>query len=272
MLDETTVGQLIAGLEAGRAERDRAATEDTPYGRYRKAVAAYAVAQPKCQAAQQTFPQRMAGNQKLSDQYSALVDKMVAAQAKGDQKLMAVYSDSAMAMQDPSCTIKQPQQPDDYYEAQREADSRAEKQEMKASGFNRSELAMVKERAEGILRGADAPGDASQSERAAVSAQAGKLKPLLGINPPARAAAARGRRGASGSCRAARAHRLAGGDAHEQLRDQERADAPEGARGARQARRGGQRSEGHESRHGDRRHDEPDPDGRLPSGQVIQCE
>ena len=184
VLDEKAVSQLIAGLEAGRAERDRAAAEDTPYGRHRKAVAAYAVAHPKCQAAQQTFPQRMAGNQKLSDQYSAMVDKMVAAQGNGDQKLYAVYADSAMAMQDPSCTIKEPHQPDDYYEAQRAADNRAEQQEMKVSGFSRSELAMVKERTEAILRGADAPGDASQSERTAVKAHEAKLKPLLGINPP----------------------------------------------------------------------------------------
>ena len=184
VLDEDVVVQLLAGLEAGRAERSRAAAEDTPYGRYRQATAAYAEASPKCQAAQQTFPQRMAGNDKLSDRYSALIDRMAAAQGKGDQKMAAVYLDSAMAMQDPSCTVKQPTQPDDYYEAQREVDSRVEKQEMKASGFTRSELAMLKERAEVILRGADAPGDASQSERSAVSAQAAKLKPLLGIQPP----------------------------------------------------------------------------------------
>jgi hypothetical protein len=181
VLTEDVVSRLLAGLKAGQAERAAAAKEDSPYGRYQTAAAAYAEAQPKCQAAQQTFPQRMANNQKMMDKYSALVDKMVDAQGKGDQKLSAVYQDSAMAMQDPSCVVKQPTQPDDYYEAQRNVDSRAEKQEIKASGFGRSELAMVKERAEAILRGATPPGDASPGEKSAVGAKAADLKPLLGI-------------------------------------------------------------------------------------------
>ena len=182
VLSEDVVNRLLAGLRAGQAERAAAAGQDTPYGRYRKAEAAYAAAQPRCQAAQQTFPQRMAGNQKLMDQYSAIVDKMVDAQGKGDQKLAAIYQDSAMAMQDPSCVVKQPQQPDDYHQTQREIDGRAEKQEIKASGFSQSELAMVKERADAILRGAAPPGGASPGEKAAVSARSAELKPLLGIH------------------------------------------------------------------------------------------
>ncbi len=190
VLTEDEVGRLLAGLKAGQAERDAAEKEDSPYGRYKKAEAAYAEAQPKCQAGQQAFPQRMANNEKTMDKYSALVDKMVAAQGKGDQKLAAVYQDSAMAMQDPSCVVKQPTQPDDYYQAQRDIDNRAEQQEIKASGFGRSEWAMVKERADAILRGATPPGDASPGEKSAVAAKAGQLKPLLGIHdqPPARAA------------------------------------------------------------------------------------
>ena len=182
VLSEDVVSRLLAGLRAGQAERAAAAAEDTPYARYKRADAAYADAQPKCQAAQQTFPNRMAGNQKVMDQYSAIVDKMVEAQGKGDQKLAAVYQDSAMAMQDPSCVVKQPQQPDDYYQVQREIDSRAEKQEIKTSGFSRSELAMVKERADAILRGATPPGGASPGEKTAVSARSAELKPLLGIH------------------------------------------------------------------------------------------
>jgi hypothetical protein len=189
VLTEDVVGRLLTGLKAGRAERAVAETEDTPYGRYLKASAAYAEAQPKCQAGQQTFPQRMSKNEKLMDKYSALVDKMVAAQGTGDHKLSAIYQDSAMAMQDPSCVVKQPSQPDDYYEAQRAMDSRAEKQEIKASGFSRSELAMVKERAEAILRGGTPPGDASAAEKSAVGAKAGELKPLLGIQDQAAAQA-----------------------------------------------------------------------------------
>jgi hypothetical protein len=189
VLSEDVVNRLLAGLEAGQTEREAAAKEDTPYGRFKRAEAAYAEAQPKCQAAQQTFSQRMAGDQKVMDKYSALVEKMVAAQGKGDQKLVTAYQDSAMAMQDPSCVVKQPRQPDGYYDAQRDLDVRAEQQELKTSGYSRSELAMIKERTEAILRGATAPGDASPAEKAAVSARAAELKPLLGIRdqPAARA-------------------------------------------------------------------------------------
>ena len=181
VLTKNVVNQLLAGLKAGQAEREAAAKEDTPYGRYQKAEAAYAVAQPKCEAAQQSFPVRAGANQKMLDKYSALTEKMVEAQSKGDMKLMAVYQDSAMAMQDPSCTVKKPDQPKDYYEAQRDVDSRAEKAEIKASGFSPGDLAMVKERATAILQGATPPGDASPMEKSAVSAKSAELKPLLGI-------------------------------------------------------------------------------------------
>ena len=188
VLTEDVVARLLAGLRAGKAEREAGVTGDTPVGRYNKAVAAHAAAQAKCQAAQQTFPQRMAGDEKLMNKYSALVDKMVAAQTKGDAKLTKIYGDSAMAMQDPSCLVEQPTRPDNYDEAQREIDSKAENQEIKASGFSRSELAMVKERTDAILRKA-AP-DASASEKSAVDAKGAELKQLLGIQeqPPARAA------------------------------------------------------------------------------------
>ena len=53
-----TVNRLIAGLKAGKAEREAAKKEDTPYGRYLKAQAAYEVAKAKCDAAQQTWPNR----------------------------------------------------------------------------------------------------------------------------------------------------------------------------------------------------------------------
>jgi hypothetical protein len=180
VLSEDVVNRLLAGLKAGQAERERAAKEDTPYGRYKKAEVAYAVAQPKCQAARQTFPQRAAANQKMLDKYSALTEKMVAAQSKQDFKLMEIYQDSLMAMQDPSCTVKKPEQPKDYYEAQRDIDTRAEKQEIKVSGFAPNELAMVKERTIAILQGATPPGDASPTEKSAVSAKSAELKQLLG--------------------------------------------------------------------------------------------
>ncbi len=55
------VGRLIAGLKAGKAEREAAKKEDTPYGRYLRASAAYEVAKAKCDAAQQTWPNRLDG-------------------------------------------------------------------------------------------------------------------------------------------------------------------------------------------------------------------
>jgi hypothetical protein len=190
VLTADVVSQLLAGLKAGQAERDAAAKEDTPYGRYKKAEAAYAVAQPKCEAAQQTFPQRAAGNQKMIDKYSALTEKMVAAQGKGDYKLMGIYQDSAMAMQDPSCVVKKPEQPKDFYEAQRQADSRAEQKEITASGLSQGDLSIVKERTIAILQGATPPGGASPMEKSAVSAKSAELKPLLGFQeqPAAQAA------------------------------------------------------------------------------------
>lgn len=185
VLTADVVNQLLTGLKAGKAERDAAAKEDTPYGRYQKAEAAYAVAQPKCEAAQPAFYQRVGTNQKMADKYSALTEKMVAAQGKGDYKLMGIYQDSAMGMMDPSCVVKKPEQPKDYYQAQRNLDSRAEKQEIKASGFSPGDLAMVKERAIAILQDATAPGGASSMEKSAVSAKSAELKPLLGFAEPA---------------------------------------------------------------------------------------
>ena len=193
VLTADVLDRLVVGLKAGEAERQAAAKEDTPYGKHQRALAAYEIAKPKCQQGQQTFPNRMAADEKLMDRYSALVDKMVEAQGRGDQRVAMAYNDSAMAMQDPNCVVKEPQQPDDYYETQRNIDSRAEKTAMKSSGFSRSELGQVRERVEAILQGSTPPGDVSASEKSAVSARAGELKKLLGIRdaqPAAREAKA----------------------------------------------------------------------------------
>lgn len=186
VLTGDVVNQLLTGLKAGQAEREAAAKEDTPYGRYKKGESAYAEAEPKCQAAQQTWPSRAAANQKMLDKYSALTEKMVAAQGKGDYKLMGIYQDSAMGMMDPSCVVKKPDQPKDYYEAERAVETRAEAKELKASALGQNELALVKERAIAIL-GNTPPPDASASEKSAVGAKASELKPLLGFRAePAR--------------------------------------------------------------------------------------
>jgi len=191
VLTKEVVNQLLAGLKAGQAEREAAAKKDTPFGRYTKAKAAYALAQPKCEKAHEAFYMGAATNDKRLKKYNAYNDKMTAAQEKGDTKLVTVYQDSAFAVIDPSCIVKEPEQPKGYYEAQRDLDTRAEKKEIEAAGFSRSDLAMVKERATAILEGATPPGGASAMEKSAVSAKKSELKPLLGIKdqPAAQAAA-----------------------------------------------------------------------------------
>jgi hypothetical protein len=189
VLDEQVVGQLIAGLKAGQAEREAAKKENNSYGRYHRDVAAYEAAKIKCQEAQGTFATRAAADEKFSQRYTGFTEKMIKAQQAGDNDLVQVWSDSALAMMDPSCLVKQPKQPDDYYDAQREIDNRGEQAELKGSGLSRSELAMAKERAYSILLDRMAPGDASASEKAAVNSKAAELKPLMGLEeaPPARA-------------------------------------------------------------------------------------
>jgi hypothetical protein len=181
VLTPDVVNQLLAGLEASQAERDAATKADTPYGRYKKGQAAYDVAKPKCDAAQPAFYQRAARSQKLIDKYDALNAKMIAAQSKGDMKRQAIYQDSAMALIDPSCVVKKPDEPKDYYQAEREAEGRAHAKETEASGFSGNEMAMLKERAIAILTNGTPPGGASAGEKSAVAAKSAQLKPLLGI-------------------------------------------------------------------------------------------
>ena len=190
VLTSDVVNQLLTGLEAGQADRNAALKEDTPYGRFKTGQVAYEQAKPKCEAAQPAFYQRAATNQKMLDKYNALTEKMVAAQGKGDMKRMAIYQDSAMAMMDPSCVVKQPEQPKDYYETERAVEARAEAKEIAASGFSQSEMAMLKERTIAILTNSPPPGGASAGEKSAVAAKSAELKPLLGIReaPPVQAA------------------------------------------------------------------------------------
>jgi hypothetical protein len=189
VLDDQLVDQFITGLKAGKAEREAAKKENTPYGQYNRDAAAYEAAKDKCSQAQATFPNRAVADPKFSDRYSAATEKMVKAQEAGNQELAAAWGDSALAMMDPSCIVKQPKQPDDYYDAQRKIDSRAEEQAIKSSKMSRSEFAMAQERTWMILQGQTPPGDASASEKTAVNNRSAELKSLMGLEqPPARAA------------------------------------------------------------------------------------
>ena len=180
VLDDEMVEHLVTGLKAAVKEKEKAKMEDTPYGRHIRGVAAYEEAQPKCGAAQTTFGTRMAGNQKLNDRYSMLVDKMVQAGTRQDQAGYVAYSDSAAIMIDPACAVKKPNQPSGYYEDLRKIDEVAEQKALKESGLNRREYALGLERVEMVLR--DAPSaDISTSEKNAVEKRSKELKKLLGI-------------------------------------------------------------------------------------------
>ena len=187
VLDDDVLERLMKGLRAGRAERDAAAKSDTPYGRHIKAAAAYAEAKSKCDAASRTFPQRMAANQRLMEKSNAYLEKMLAAQQAQDTALQRVYSDSMLAMQDPSCTVKEPQQPADWHNQERQVSERAEQKELESSGFDRRELGGVKDRVIAMLEDAPPP-DASPAEQAAVDKRADELNRLMGREPPPAAA------------------------------------------------------------------------------------
>jgi hypothetical protein len=178
VLTADVVSKLITGLKAGETEREAAATsDDNVYGRYQKAKRAYAEGQAKCEANRQAWA--MKGNEKESEKANALIEKMLKAQEKQDYKTAQIYQDSVSVLQGgPSCLIKEPEQPKDYYEAEREVDVRADKAAAKGSGLAQGEYAMAQERAMAILRGG-APTDVSQSEKNAVTAKKAELEPLL---------------------------------------------------------------------------------------------
>ena len=175
------VDRLLAGLRAAKAEREKAGKEDTPYGRYNRAKAAYAVAKPKCEAAQMTWVQRAAADEKLANRYTATAEKAMAAQQKGDMAGYEAGMYEALGVIDPSCAVKEPQQPDGYYDAQRAVDERANQANLKTSGFTDQEFGMASDRVLAILNGSDPPGGASTSEKSAVSAKDLELKSLYGI-------------------------------------------------------------------------------------------
>ncbi len=188
VLDDEVLDRFIKGIRAGQAEREAAGTADTPYGRYVRAAAAYAAAKPKCDAAAQTWPQRLAANQALMEKSNAYLEKMIAAQQKQDAALQQAYADSMLAIQDPSCTVKEPVKGGDWYDEQRKVDARAEEAELEASGFDRRELGGVRDRVIAILEDAPLP-DLSPSERDAVDKRSEELDRLLGRKQTPAAAA-----------------------------------------------------------------------------------
>ena len=175
------VDRLLAGFKAAKAEREKAEKEDTPYARYNRAKVAHEAAKSKCSAAQTTWGQRAAADEKLTNRYTALVDKAMAAQQKGDMAGYEARMYEALGLIDPSCAVKDPVQPDDYYDGQRAVDERAEQARQRATGFNGRELGLASDRVIAILTGSEPPGGASASEKSAVSAKGPELKSAYGI-------------------------------------------------------------------------------------------
>jgi len=93
---------------------------------------------------------------------------------------MMAYQDQALALQDPSCAVREPTRPDDYYDAQRDIDAKAEQTATKSSGLTTNEYYWINERTWIILNG-NPPPDISASEKSAVNAKAAELKSLLGV-------------------------------------------------------------------------------------------
>ena len=183
VLTPQVVDQLLAGLTATKAYRENARTGDTPVGRYNKAVEAYQAAKVKCENSHQSFINRMVSDQKLANQYTELANKMSEALGKGDRETAMRYQEQMLALQDPSCVVKEPQRPEDYNELQRDIDAKAEQDGVQKSGLSESEYAMALERGQGILLDAARP-DVSESEKNAVKAKAKELKSLMGMSDP----------------------------------------------------------------------------------------
>jgi hypothetical protein len=181
VLTPEVVDRLITGYKAGQAEREKAKKEDTPYSRYNKAKAAYEEAKPKCEAAMQPAIMKIAGDEKKNARYQKYSEKMIEAGTRRDSTAQMAYHDSAMAMIDASCLVRQPTQPSDYYDQERGIDNRAEQASLKASGFTSQEWGRAIDRAYGILTNNGSAADASASEKAAVKAKDPELKSVLGI-------------------------------------------------------------------------------------------
>jgi hypothetical protein len=153
----------------------------SPVRAYTRAKAAYDVAQPKCGAAQATWIQRAAADEKLVNRYTAAMDKAMAAQQKGDMVGYETGTYAALAIIDPSCGVKDPRVPEDYSDAQRAVEERANQAKLRATGFTDREFGLTSDRVLAILAGSDAPGGVSASEKSAVSAKDPELKSMYGI-------------------------------------------------------------------------------------------
>jgi hypothetical protein len=186
VLDDAVIERIIKGMRAAKAYREDAAKANTPYGRYMQGKAAYAEAKAKCDAGSATFATRMAADSKLADKNSVYLERMLAAQQKGDTAAQRTWGDSMAYMMDPACTVKDPVQPNDFYDQQQAVETGAAAAELEASDFDGRESGQAKDRAIAIIQDSPPP-DVSSSEQQAVDKREKELKDLMGLNPPPQA-------------------------------------------------------------------------------------
>jgi hypothetical protein len=183
VLDDEVIERLIKGMRAAKAYREDAKKANTPYGRHLQAKAAYAEAKSKCDAGSATFATRMAADPKLADKNSVYLERFLAAGEKGDTTAQRVWGDSMAWILDPACTVKDPAQPNDFYDQQQAVEAGAGQAELDASGYDGRENGQAKDRAIAIIQDAPPP-DVSPSEKQAVDKREQELKDLMGLNPP----------------------------------------------------------------------------------------
>ena len=174
------VDRLLGADKAAKAEREKAVQEDTPYGRHIRAKAAYEAAQTKCHAAQATWATRAAADEKLINRYTALADKAMAAQEKGDMAAYEAGMYEALAVVDPSCAVKEPKQPDDFYDAQRATEERVNQAKLRSTGLTDREYGLTSDRIIAILNETDVPGGASPRKRAPSAPRSGSSRRCTG--------------------------------------------------------------------------------------------
>jgi hypothetical protein len=112
------------------------------------------------------------------------MDRFLAAQEKQDTAAARIWGDSIAILQGgPACAVKDPAQPNDFYDQQQAVEQGAAEAELKASDFDGRESGQAKDRAIAIIQDAPPP-DVSPSEQQAVDKREKELKDLMGLNPP----------------------------------------------------------------------------------------
>ena len=183
-LDDEVIERIIKGMRAAKKYREDAGKANTPYGRHVQAKAAYTEAHSQCEAARSTYVTRVTADPKLQKKSEVYMERFLAAQEKQDTAALRIWSDSVAILQGgPACVVKDPPQPNDFYDQQQAVEQGAQKAELDASELDGRENGQAKDRAIAIIQDAPPP-DVSPSEQQAVDKREKELKDLMGLNPP----------------------------------------------------------------------------------------